>query len=184
MAYNAKQLTLMNFGAASSTGRDNTSPVFMYRTTETLAQVLASNFFLSAYKRLTKGAIVHLVTSVGGTPVLTTCVVTTSSSASVVLTVNSGGQATGLRMAAGQHTTVAASDTVVTGLASVALVVAQLDDDPVDGAMHVTASIGDQAGAPAAGSILIKGWKSTDGDATLIAATTFNKKVNWIALGT
>ena len=53
-----------------------------------------------------------------------------------------------------------------------------------DGAMHATASIGDQAGSPAAGSILIKTWKSTDGDATLIAATTFSMKVNWIAFGT
>jgi hypothetical protein len=87
-------------------------------------------------------------------------------------------------LARGQHTTVAASDTVVTGLATVVAVVAQLDDDPVDGCMHVTASIGDQAGAPAAGSVLINTWKSTDADATLIAATTFSKKVNWIAIGT
>ncbi len=89
----------------------------------------------------------------------------------------------GYKLASGQHTTVAASDTVVTGLAQVIAVVAQLDDDPVDGAMHVTSSIGDQAGAPAAGSILLKTWRSTDGDATLIAANTFAKKVNWIAIG-
>ena len=88
-----------------------------------------------------------------------------------------------MRQVSGQHTTVAASDTVVTGLALVFSVVAQLDDDPVDGAMHATSSIGDQAGAPDAGSILIKTWKSTDADATLIAATTFGKKVNWIAVG-
>lgn len=94
------------------------------------------------------------------------------------------GVAAGYKVARGQHTTVAASDTVVTGLATVVAVVAQLDDDPVDGAMHVTSSIGDQAGAPAAGSVLIKTWKSTDADATLIAATTFSKKVNWIAIGT
>ncbi len=87
-------------------------------------------------------------------------------------------------LARGQHTTIAASDTVVTGLATVVVVVAQLDDDPVDGCMHVTSSIGDQAGAPAAGSILIKTWKSEDADATLVAATTFGKKVNWIAIGT
>lgn len=94
------------------------------------------------------------------------------------------GVAGGYKIARGQHTTVAASDTVVTGLATVVSAVAVLDDDPVDGVMQVTASIGDQAGAPAAGSILIKGWKSTDGDATQIAATTFAKKVNWIAIGT
>jgi hypothetical protein len=85
----------------------------------------------------------------------------------------------------GQHTTVAAADTVaITGLASVAGIVVQLDDDPVDGVMHVTATIGDQAGTPAAGSVIIKGWKSTDADATLIAATTFAKKVNYLAWGT
>lgn len=99
-----------------------------------------------------------------------------------------GGEVVGIgaqmKVVRGQHTTVAASDTVVTGLATVVAVVAQLDDDPVDGAMHVTASIGDQLGTPAAGSILIKTWKSTDADATLIAATTFTKKVNWIAIGT
>lgn len=94
------------------------------------------------------------------------------------------GVAANYALARGQHTTVAASDTVVTGLATVVAVVAQLDDDPVDGCMHVTSSIGDQAGAPAAGSILIKTWKSTDADATLIAATTFAKKINWIAIGT
>lgn len=94
------------------------------------------------------------------------------------------GVAANYALARGQHTTVAASDAVVTGLATVVAVMAQLDDDPVDGCMHVSASIGDQAGAPAAGSIYIKTWKSTDADATLIAATTFNKKVNWIAIGT
>jgi len=91
--------------------------------------------------------------------------------------------AQGLRMVAGKHTTVAAADTVVTGLSVVLAVVAQLDSDPVDGAMHVTASVGDQAGAPAAGSVLINTWKSTDGDATLIAATTFSKIVGWVAFG-
>ncbi len=95
-----------------------------------------------------------------------------------------GGVAAGYKIARGQHTTVDADDTVVTGLTTVVSVVAQLDSDPVDGAMHVTASIGNQAGAPAAGSVLIKTWKSTDGDATLIAATTFSKLVNWIAIGT
>lgn len=91
--------------------------------------------------------------------------------------------ASGLRMVAGKHTTVAASDTVVTGLSNVLAIVAQLDSDPVDGAMHVTATIGDQAGTPAAGSVLIKSWKSTDGDATLIAGTTFGLGVNWVAFG-
>jgi hypothetical protein len=49
------------------------------------------------------------------------------------------------------------------------------------------ASIGDQAGTPAAGSILITSKKPTAvNDVTPIAATDFteNIKVNWIAVGT
>ncbi|MCW8129617.1 MAG: DUF2190 family protein [Planctomycetota bacterium] len=90
----------------------------------------------------------------------------------------------GIRIIAGQHTTVAASDTVVTGLAQVFGVVASLDSDPVDDPEWVSASIGDQAGTPAAGSVLIKTWKNTAGnDPTPAAATTFTKKVNWMAWG-
>jgi hypothetical protein len=86
---------------------------------------------------------------------------------------------------AGQQTTVAAVDTVVTGLQTVVSVVASLDSDPGDDPEWVTASIGDQAGSPAAGSILVKTWKNTGGtDPTPVAATTFGKKVNWIAVGT
>lgn len=57
----------------------------------------------------------------------------------------------GYRTARGQHTTVAAADTLATGLPSVAGVIAVLDSDPVDGAQHVTATIGNQADAPVAG---------------------------------
>jgi hypothetical protein len=97
----------------------------------------------------------------------------------------SGPAAGGMRVASGQATTVAASDTIVTGLATVTAVVATLNDDPVAGAQSVTASIGNQAGAPAAGSFLLKTWKATAaGDTSLIAATTFGRKVNWIAYGT
>lgn len=93
--------------------------------------------------------------------------------------------AAGYKVARGQHTTVDENDTVVTGLATVVAVVASLDDDPVAGAQFVTASLGDQAGAPAAGSVLIKTWKATaSGDTALIAASTFGKKVNWVAIGT
>lgn len=93
--------------------------------------------------------------------------------------------ASGYKVARGQATTVAASDTIVTGLATVASVVAVLDSDPVAGCQFVTASIGDQAGTPAAGSFLLKTWKATaTADTAVIAATTFTKKVNWIAVGT
>jgi len=100
------------------------------------------------------------------------------------------GLAGGYKIARGQHTTSAASDTKVTGLTTVVAVFATLDDDPVDGCQFVTASIGTQAGAPAAGSVYIKTWKSTqagthpDPDLTWIPATTFSKKVNWFAIGT
>lgn len=99
--------------------------------------------------------------------------------------VKSASAVAGLKIARGQHTTVAAVDTVVTGLSTVVAVVATLDSDPADDPEAVTASIGDQAGSPAAGSIYIKSWKNTGGtDPTLVAATTFTKKVNWIAIGT
>lgn len=89
-----------------------------------------------------------------------------------------------LKFAYGQHTTVAAVDTVVTGLASLVTVVAQFDSDPGDDPNYVSASIGDQAGSPAAGSFYAKTWKNTGGtDPTPAAATTFSKKVNWVALG-
>ena len=85
----------------------------------------------------------------------------------------------------GRHTTVAASDTKVTGLATVLACGASLDSDPVDDPFMVTATIGDQAGSPAAGSILIKSWKNTGGtDPTPAAATTFSKVVGWWAIGT
>lgn len=91
------------------------------------------------------------------------------------------GVAAGYKLARGQHETVAAVDTVVTGLATVVAAVAVLDDDPTVDPLFVTASIGDQAGAPAAGSIYIKGWQASE---PIAAATTFGKKVNWIAIGT
>lgn len=88
------------------------------------------------------------------------------------------------KIARGQHTTLDANDTVVTGLATVVAVVASFNDAPVEGCKFVSADIGDQAGAPAAGSILIKTHKDTDADAAIIDATTFTIKVNWLAFGT
>lgn len=90
--------------------------------------------------------------------------------------------AAGYKIARGQFTTASASDTVVTGLATVVAAVAVLDDAPTTDPEIAQASIGDQAGSPAAGSILIKTWKTLGG--TPAAATTFSKKVNWIAIGT
>lgn len=92
--------------------------------------------------------------------------------------------AAGYKVARGQHTTVAASDTIVTGLATVVSVVASFDGPPIEAAKFVSATIGDQAGTPAAGSIFIKTHKDTDADAAIVDATTFSIKVNWIAIGT
>lgn len=89
----------------------------------------------------------------------------------------------GLRMAAGVLTTVTAADTVVTGLQQVVAVVATFQTDPADANTYVSATIGDQSGAPAAGSVIIKTWKQSGTDPTPIAADAFSKAVNWIAFG-
>lgn len=97
------------------------------------------------------------------------------------------GVAAGYKIARGVHQQAAASDTVVTGLATVVAVVASWRDAPTLKQMFVTASIGDQAGSPAAGSILINTYKPTaSGDVTPTAATDFsdNLSINWIAIGT
>lgn len=95
------------------------------------------------------------------------------------------GPAAGYKLARGVHTTLDADDTVVTGLATVVAVVVSLESDPAAGCQFVTGVVGNQSGAPAAGSIQVKTWKATAaGDTALIAATDFTKLVNWIAIGT
>jgi len=89
-----------------------------------------------------------------------------------------------IKMAYGEHTPVDANDTVVTGLATVVAAIASLGGDPIDTMMNCTCDIGDQAGSPAAGSILLKSWKFTDADSTHIASTTpWTPKINWVAFG-
>lgn len=93
----------------------------------------------------------------------------------------------GYRIARGVNTQAAATDTIVTGLATVVAVVASFEDAPSIKQLFVRASIGDQAGSPAAGSILMSTYKPTAvNDVTPVAATDFseNKKINWIAIGT
>ena len=88
-------------------------------------------------------------------------------------------------VAYGQHTTIDADDTIVTGLARVEQVVVQLESDPVLLCDRATGVIGNQAGSPVAGSIQIKTWQPTDVTLTTpIAATSFGKLVNWVAFGT
>ncbi|MHB8916538.1 MAG: hypothetical protein ACYC4H_00810 [Desulfocucumaceae bacterium] len=95
------------------------------------------------------------------------------------------GVAAGYKIARGTLTPATASDTVVTGLATVVAAVASLKGAPSLTHMFVAADIGDQAVAPAAGSILIKTYKPTGAaDVTPIAATTPWSAVDWIAIGT
>lgn len=92
---------------------------------------------------------------------------------------------TGVKIARGQITTSSVSDTIVTGLTTVVAAVAGLDDTPAIGVQSVQGSIGNQTGAPSAGNILINSWKATSSlDPTPTVATTFGKKVNYIAIGT
>ena len=84
----------------------------------------------------------------------------------------------------GQHLTVTALDTIVTGLNQVVGVVATLNDDLTPGCSSVTASIGDQNANPVAGSFLLKTWQATaNNNAAPVPATTFGKNVNWVAFG-
>jgi len=89
-----------------------------------------------------------------------------------------GSKDTNLKTAYGVWTTVAASDTVPTGLKRVDHVVVSLESDPTDDPFLVTAVPGEN------GNITIKTWKNTGGtDPTPAAATTFAKKVHWAAHG-
>ncbi len=97
------------------------------------------------------------------------------------------GVAAGYKIARGVHQQAAATDTIVTGLATVVAVVACWRDTPTLKQMFLTATIGDQAGSPAAGSINISTFKPTaSGNVTPIAATDFtdNLSIDWIAIGT
>lgn len=91
-------------------------------------------------------------------------------------------------LAFGVATPTDGSLTVVTGLSGVDMAVCSFNGDPVVTCMFAHADIGDQAGSPDAGSILILTTKPTDiagtnSDITPIAATTPFVDVNWIALG-
>jgi hypothetical protein len=90
-----------------------------------------------------------------------------------------------LKIAVGDHTTVAASDTVDTGLSKVLFAIAQFRDAPILTGAWVLADKGNQTGTPAAGKILIKSYKDTSAaDPTPAAASTpFGVKVSWIAFG-
>lgn len=96
------------------------------------------------------------------------------------------GVASGYKVARGTHTMTASADTIVTGLSTVVSAVANLDFSqvqPTATEAMVVAEIGDQAGSPAAGSIILRGLKISGG--TFVASTTpFAVVANWIAIGT
>jgi hypothetical protein len=93
--------------------------------------------------------------------------------------INSEVRSSQLKIACGMYTTVAADDLVSTGLQKVLYAVAQLEDTPVAATALANAFIGNQAGVPPAGSIRIRTWNST----IVAAATTFSKRVSWVAIG-
>lgn len=94
------------------------------------------------------------------------------------------GVAAGYKIARGTLTPVSASDTVVTGLSTVVAAVASLKGAPTLTHNIVVADIGDQAGTPVAGSILIKSYKPTGAaDCTPVAATTPWSAVDLVAIG-
>lgn len=76
------------------------------------------------------------------------------------------------------------SGDVVTGLKTVVAVIATMASDAsLTNGTTVTATIGDQAGTPAAGSVTLKVWKPTaSGDCTPVASAAA-VNVNWVALG-
>lgn len=91
------------------------------------------------------------------------------------------------KVARGINTQVAASDTVVTGLATVVACVVSFQSAPTVKQLWCAGDIGNQSGSPAAGSILIKTYKPTAVDnCTPTAATDFtdNLAIAWTAIGT
>lgn len=98
-----------------------------------------------------------------------------------------GSVAAGLKVVSGVHQQAAASDTIITGLTTVVSVVACFRDAPTVKQLFCAASIGNQSGAPAAGSFLLNTYKPTAvNDVTPTAATDFSGNINfdWIAFGT
>lgn len=87
-----------------------------------------------------------------------------------------------LALAAGAHTSVAAADTLNTGLREVHYVSVSYASDLIAAATNVTATIANQTSSP--GVITLSTWKPTGGaDSAPIPATTFGRVIHWIAFG-
>ena len=94
------------------------------------------------------------------------------------------GVAAGYMLARGVITPTDGADTVVTGLTTVVAAIAQLVATPILTHMFSSATIGDQSGAPAAGSIIIVHRSpTTSTNVTPIDAATTFVDVAWIAIG-
>ncbi len=95
------------------------------------------------------------------------------------------GVAAGYKVARGTVTPAAASQAVVTGLATVVSVVVSHKVAATVTHMFNAGTVGDQAGSPAAGSFTLTTQKPTAvNDVTPIDATTPWHAVDWIAIGT
>jgi hypothetical protein len=113
-------------------------------------------------------------------------VVASQKATKTALAAKVSGVGNGYKLARGEHTQAAASDTVASGLATVVAVVVSPRTRTAK-QLFFDGSPGDQAGSPAAGSFLILSKKPTAvNDVTPTAATDFtdNIVVDWIAIGT
>jgi hypothetical protein len=185
-------LSLVNLRAAFHGGGLATGTPGRYWdfvTNDLLSAVLAATYFDTAYQLLAAGDVIFARCDLDGTFDFTILRVTASSSSGVTVVEEKIGSsvegvAAGYKMARGVAT-ITGSGTVVTGLATAVAVVAMMQADAsLTNGISVTGTIGDQAGAPAAGSVILKVWKPTgSGDVTPIASAAA-VAVNWIAIGT
>lgn len=90
----------------------------------------------------------------------------------------------GKSIASGSFTPLADAETIVTGLSLVDCAIASIAGIPIATHSVSIADKGDQAGAPAAGSIIIRTRKTTDTTLTLPIASSGTELVtDWIAIG-
>jgi hypothetical protein len=95
------------------------------------------------------------------------------------------GAEAGYKIKHGVATIGAASEDIATGLTTVTNVIVSMVGDPSMTHMYSTATVGNQTGQPASGSIRIKSWKPTAAnDCTPQPADTVFSNVAWIAIGT
>ena len=86
------------------------------------------------------------------------------------------------RLAVGSHTTVAAADSVTTGLREVTYAVACFGSDLAADALWVTAAVPSQISSP--GVITVNTFQPGGAaDSTPEAASAFSKTVYWMAMG-